>query len=555
MFSKLKYRLLNSADENQQVLPTSAPPPLHPPASPPPPIMTPMAESSSEHRASVVSLVKPPIYRIETSINPLQTIGQLKARRASIYDLQYVLLFFVGVFCLFVADDPPIVVKIIVSLLLLIGLFIPITSQILLPALPIFAWLLLFTSCQFIPSEWRPPIRVSVLPTLETALFGANLSEILSSTLNSVLDILAWLPYGVMHYGGPFVSAGLIFLFGSPGSLPVFARSFGYMNLIGVTTQLMFPCAPPWYEFANGWQPANYGMSGSPGGLARVDKIFGINLYSNAFGASPLVFGAFPSLHSGFSVLECLFLSHVFPRLSPLFIFYVMWIWWSTMYLTHHYFIDLIGGALLAITVFLIAKWNFLPSSQKGKNSRWQYEYIELTDINADAVRNMMRRQQRRARMSSSSTLHRPLYSKGDDDVDSLDDIDEFDPNLDEYNPDLDDTLTPLATSPSDLSNHYSSTGLVRSPQSPLSQPSGAASPPTAIDPSNMGFTDATAADYFNQPTAKDREEDLYQADFNDPHNTSFEEDPNNPYQDYYDTDRGAHGTQAKQESENSPYH
>ena len=118
------------------------------------------------------------------------------------------------------------------------------------------------------------------------------------------------------------------------------------MNLIGVAIQLTFPCSPPWYENKYGLAPANYSMHGSPAGLAAIDKLFGIALYTPGFTASPMVFGAFPSLHAGSAVMEALFMSYLFPRLTPIFVTYTLWLWWATMYLSHHYAVDLVGGSL-----------------------------------------------------------------------------------------------------------------------------------------------------------------------------------------------------------------
>ncbi len=202
------------------------------------------------------------------------------------------------------------------------------------------------SSHSFIPSDWRPPIWVRVLPALENILYGANISNILSAHQNSFLDIMAWLPYGIIHYGAPVVFSIIMFIFAPPGTVPVFARSYGYMNLLGVSIQLLFPCSPPWYENMYGLAPANYTIKGSPAGLARIDKLFGIALYTTTFTGSPLVFGAFPSLHAGSAVIEALFMSHVFPRLRPLFVVYALWLWWATMYLSHHYAVDLVGGSL-----------------------------------------------------------------------------------------------------------------------------------------------------------------------------------------------------------------
>ena len=199
-----------------------------------------------------------------------------------------------------------------------------------------------------------------------------------------VLDLLAWFPYGIGHFGAPFVCAIFVFIFGPPTTLQVYARSFGYMNVIGVATQILFPCSAPWYENLYGLAPANYSMKGSPAGLARIDKLFGIDLYTSGFTGSPLVFGAFPSLHAADVTIEALFLSHLFPRLTPLFAGYAFWLWWATMYLSHHYAVDLVAGSLLAGIVFYFAKANYLPRIQSDKTFRWDYDYIEVGDSPAE---------------------------------------------------------------------------------------------------------------------------------------------------------------------------
>lgn len=236
-------------------------------------------------------------------------------------------------------------------------------------------------SSRFVGAEYRPGIWVKVLPALENIFYGANLSNILSAHKRTALDVLAWLPYGITHFGAPFVVSGILFVFGPPGTVPLFARAFGYMNIMGVAIQLCFPCSPPWYENLYGLAPANYTMKGSPAGLAAIDKLFGIDLYTSTFTASPLVFGAFPSLHLGNATIEALFMSHVFPKLQPLFIAYALWLAWATMYLSHHYAIDLVGGSMLAGICFFSAKAKFLPRLQQGKMFRWDYDYVERGEI------------------------------------------------------------------------------------------------------------------------------------------------------------------------------
>jgi membrane-associated phospholipid phosphatase len=205
---------------------------------------------------------------------------------------------------------------------------------------------------RFIPNDWRMPISVEALPAAERAIFGTSVSTVLSAYKSVLLDVLAWLPYGIFHFGAPVVCSILIFIFAAPGTLPVYAKTFGYMNLIGVLIQTTFPCAPPWYENHYGNKPAYYGMGGDPAGLARIDELFGVDMYTTTFLNQPIPFGAFPSLHSGCATTEALFLSHVFPRGRIIFALYVVWIWWATMYLQHHYAVDLIGGFVRKLIPF-----------------------------------------------------------------------------------------------------------------------------------------------------------------------------------------------------------
>ncbi|KAI7679219.1 PAP2-domain-containing protein, partial [Hortaea werneckii] len=248
-----------------------------------------------------------------TSFNPADTIRALRTHHWSFYDAQYLFLAVLGIFSLCVIQSPGPMMKTLVATLLMTGLVIPITRQFLLPFLPIASWLILFYACQFVSSEYRPGIWVRVLPALENILYGANLSNILSAHKSTALDVLAWLPYGIFHYGAPFVVGIILFVFGPPGTVPCFGRAFGYANMTGVLIQLCFPCSPPWYENTYGLAPANYSIRGDPAGLAAIDKLFGIDLYTSGFRASPVVFGAFPSLHSGFATIEALFFSHCFP--------------------------------------------------------------------------------------------------------------------------------------------------------------------------------------------------------------------------------------------------
>lgn len=282
----------------------------------------------------------------------------------------------------FLINPANLLIKLFVVSLFILLLLIPFTSQFFLNGLPVLTWVFFFFTSTNIPKEYRPPISVKVLPGMETILYGDNLSQIIATKTNAVFDILAWLPYGIIHFSFPFIVAGLLFLFGPPTCLRSFGLAFGYMNLTGVLIQLIFPAAPPWYKILHGLDPANYGMLGSPGGLARIDTLLHLDLYTTNFSKnSPVVFGAFPSLHSGSATMDALFLIYLFPKATGIWCCYILWLWWSTMYLTHHYFVDVIVGSTLSMVVFFIVKYTKLPVANPVYKTRWSYSKLSYFDI------------------------------------------------------------------------------------------------------------------------------------------------------------------------------
>lgn len=303
--------------------------------------------------------------RLDKSLSPRDTLQKLRQYEFTVSDTIYIFHLINATFWITVMQSPGFPSKLLIPILYTIALLIPFTSQFFVPATPVFAWLLTYYSARFVPDSLRPPISVVTLPTLESVLYGANISDILTRFTHPVLDIIAWIPYGVIHFTLPFFVAAFLWLFRPKEALHLFARAFGYLNLVGVLIQITFPCAPPWYEVIHGLTPAHYKMLGSPGGLGRIDAIFGGSGYTNAFSHSPVIFGAFPSLHAGCSTIDALFLSHFFPHTTKFVWAYVAILYWSTMYLTHHYLVDVVGGACLAAATF----YYFLPDDLRGVNA------------------------------------------------------------------------------------------------------------------------------------------------------------------------------------------
>ncbi|KAI0315489.1 hypothetical protein OF83DRAFT_1173781 [Amylostereum chailletii] len=295
--------------------------------------------------------------RLDKSLSPRDTLARLQKHQFTLGDSIYLFHIFNTAFWVSIMEVPGFPLKLGIPLIHAALLLVPFTSQFFLPALPVTSWLMLYYSSQFIPDNRRPSVSVSILPTLESVLYGANISDLLTRFTHPILDVPAWLSYGVIHFVFPFVVAAFTWLFRPKQALHLWARAFGYLNLVGVVIQILFPCAAPWYEVIFGLTPADYSMKGSPGGLLRIDHLFHSSGYTITFSNSPVIFGAFPSLHSACATMEALFISHFFPAATRYVWTYASVLYWATMYLTHHYLIDVVGGACLA-TFFFYA---FLP--------------------------------------------------------------------------------------------------------------------------------------------------------------------------------------------------
>lgn len=180
------------------------------------------------------------------------------------------------------------------------------------------------------------------------------------------LDLLSFFSYVLLHITIPILTSVYFYCFSIPGVLKYFSFCLGLQNIFGVFTHLLLPTAPPWFIHLNGLNAtANYDTLGYAAGLTRIDSSLGTHLATNGFHKSPIVFGALPSLHSAMAVQCFLFISW-FSKSITLKVFYAGYIllqWWSTMYLDHHWRIDLLVGcyyALISFTVFNVWKFNNL---------------------------------------------------------------------------------------------------------------------------------------------------------------------------------------------------
>lgn len=192
------------------------------------------------------------------------------------------------------------------------------------------------------------------------ALFAAswfllNIDQYFAEPLRFVKDQLAWISYVMGHICVPIFVAVWLYVFQAPGALRLFSFALGGQNIAGVLTHLLFPNAPPWFIHLNGEHAhADYNTEGYAAGLTRAKFSTGTHLVTNGFHKLPIVFGALPLLHLAMAV-QCFFFVAYYARWraakAALFA-YVWFQWWATIYLDHHWRLDLFVGLMYAIVAF-----------------------------------------------------------------------------------------------------------------------------------------------------------------------------------------------------------
>ncbi|GAB2538962.1 phosphatase PAP2 family protein [Spirosoma aerophilum] len=219
---------------------------------------------------------------------------------------------------------------------------------------------IVFDYMKAFPNYRYNTVHIESLYLLEKKLFGISAgTSILTPNefwllhRSTFLDILTgvfyltWVPI-------PLLFATYLFFTDRP-SFFSFSLTFVLVNLLGFVVYYVYPAAPPWYVQAYGFDfhPATPGHTA---GLANFDGYFGIGLFQSIYAKSSNVFAAMPSLHSSYPVIVLYYGIKKRLGLVNLFFFVVMvGIWFSAIYTSHHYTLDVLGGitsALVGITLF-----------------------------------------------------------------------------------------------------------------------------------------------------------------------------------------------------------
>jgi membrane-associated phospholipid phosphatase len=202
-------------------------------------------------------------------------------------------------------------------------------------------------------------VHVADLAALEARLFSVAtaqgprpLSELIARHANVWLDVWCGATYFLFLVEIVGVSVYLLFR-GARSKALELSVGFLVVNLLGWLVWVCYPAAPPWYVDQYGLQSAVSDVVSSPAGLLRFDALLGVPFASAFYAKSADVFGAVPSLHVAYATLVVCVLGSLAGRLRLAALGFALSMAFSAVYLRHHYIVDVVAGALLAIVVAL----------------------------------------------------------------------------------------------------------------------------------------------------------------------------------------------------------
>jgi hypothetical protein len=237
----------------------------------------------------------------------------------------------------------------------------PKSRRFILDFLPFAYFGILYDFLRIYPKTLAGPIHVVWPHQLEMALFGFRYdgAKILPTDYfrmhpRPILDFVTGLAYS-LHMVVPISFAFFAWL-KKHLLARQFLQTFLIANFLAFVTYIVLPVAPPWYVEEYGLVPADWSVPVSAAGLVQFDRLVGRPYFQEIYAKNAWAFGAIPSMHAGYPFLVVLFAHQIFKKgIIPLYLFMFL-VWFSAVYLRHHYVIDLIAGVLYVLAAYLIVR-------------------------------------------------------------------------------------------------------------------------------------------------------------------------------------------------------
>ncbi len=221
---------------------------------------------------------------------------------------------------------------------------------------------IIFDFMKAAPNYLFNTVHIESLYQTEKKLFGINTNgNILTPNEywlihhNTLLDVLtgtfylSWMPV-------PLAFATYLFFKNRMASLH-FSLTFFLVNLIGFVIYYIYPAAPPWYIQQHGFDFLPF-TKGNTAGLERFDTYFNTDVFHSLYNKSSNVFAAMPSLHSAYPVIVLYHaIKNKLGKVCILLAIVMLGIWFSAVYNSHHYVLDVIAGIVCALTAICLFTW------------------------------------------------------------------------------------------------------------------------------------------------------------------------------------------------------
>jgi inositol phosphorylceramide synthase catalytic subunit len=213
---------------------------------------------------------------------------------------------------------------------------------------------IIFDYMKAVPNYNVSTVHIADLYNFEKKLFGINFNgqlltpnEYWAINGNTIMDIiggifyLCWIPV-------PLGFATYLF-FKNRREFLGFAITFFVVNLVGFVGYYTFPAAPPWYVHQHGFI-FNPATKADIGGLVKFDQFFDVHIFKDIYSKGSNVFAAMPSLHSAYPIIVVYYGIRNKLKYGNIILATVMvGIWFTAVYTSHHYVLDVLAGIICAI--------------------------------------------------------------------------------------------------------------------------------------------------------------------------------------------------------------
>ncbi|PTS95759.1 PA-phosphatase [Pedobacter sp. HMWF019] len=221
---------------------------------------------------------------------------------------------------------------------------------------------IIFDYMKAFPNYLYHSVSIEHLYRLEKSIFGIHFNgRVLTPNeywlMNSkpVMDVIGGFFY-LMWIPVPLAFAAYLF-FRDRRQFLLFSLTFVLVNLLGFVIYYLYPAAPPWYVQLHGFKFIAH-TPGNTAGLARFDKFFNAAIFKSIYSNGSNVFAAMPSLHSSYPVIVLYYgLKNRLGLMNILFAIVMLGIWFTAVYTSHHYVLDVLAGILCAATGITLFNW------------------------------------------------------------------------------------------------------------------------------------------------------------------------------------------------------